>query len=245
MNTTYTPVKRYEKLSNQVAEQITNMILSGALQTGDRLPAERELCATFGVSRTVIREAISIVKAKGLIESNGRNGTSVRTLQGADVANSIGMLITLQGHPATVEDLMEVRRALEMQTARLAAERATEEDIAEMKRILQRMEESEHDPETYPENDLKFHFALATATHNPLFLILLDPLNDALLEGIKLASQLEGVPEEGYQFHRRILEKVIARDGRGASQEMYAHLIQSQRVTSEALKEKAVKVAGS
>ena len=244
MNITYTPVNHFEKLSGQVAGQITNLIVSGVLIPGDKLPAERELCEKFGVSRTVIREAISILKAKGLIESNGRNGTSVRALRGEDVAHSIGMLITLQGHPATVDDLMEVRRALEMQTARLAAERANSEDLAWMQEILKKMEESEHDPVTYPEYDLQFHFALASATHNPLFKILLDPLTDALLEGIKLASQLPGVPEEGYDFHRRILKKVIEHDGRGASQEMYAHLCQSQRVTSEGLKEKSEKSTG-
>ncbi len=82
MNNQYTPVVRPDKLTSQVADQITNMILSGTLQPGDRLPTEREFCVTFDVSRTVIREAISIVKAKGLIESNGRNGTRIRALQG-------------------------------------------------------------------------------------------------------------------------------------------------------------------
>jgi GntR family transcriptional repressor for pyruvate dehydrogenase complex len=227
-----------------VAEQITHMILSGALQAGNRLPTERELCQTFDVSRTVVREAISILRAKGLIESKGRLGTYVRIMQGEEVANSIGMLITLKGHPATVDDLIEVRRALEVQTARLAAERANKQDLAEMRAILQRMSENVDDPVTYPELDLEFHFALARATHNVLFEILLDPLTDALLEGIKQSSQLPGVREEGYQFHCRILEKVIAHDGSGASHEMYAHLCQSQRVTAQALKEKFDKKVG-
>jgi GntR family transcriptional regulator, transcriptional repressor for pyruvate dehydrogenase complex len=240
----YVPVKRSDRLTQQVAEQITNMILSGALQAGHRLPTERELCQTFDVSRTVIREAISILRAKGLIESKGRNGTFVRQMQGDEVSNSIGMLITLKGHPATVDDLMEVRRALEIQTARLAAERANEQDLAEMQLILQRMFESIDDSESYPKVDLEFHFALARATHNVLFEILLDPLTDALLEGITQSSHLPNVKEEGYQYHRRILEKVIAHDGSGASHEMYAHLYQSQRVTSLALKEKFDKKGG-
>jgi GntR family transcriptional repressor for pyruvate dehydrogenase complex len=237
MINTYTPVKRSDRLSSQVAEQITQMILSGTLQPGDRLPAERELCETFQVSRTVVREAVSIVKAKGLIESNGRNGTCVRALQGQDVSQSIGMLITLQGHPATLEDLMEVRRALETQIARLAAERATDEEILKMQEILNCMAASEHDPNVYPDKDLEFHFALAKATHNPLFEILLNPLADLLLEGIRMASQLPGIAQEGYEYHCRILKMVIERDGKGASREMYAHLSQSQRVTSKAYKE--------
>jgi GntR family transcriptional repressor for pyruvate dehydrogenase complex len=237
----YVPVKRTDRLTQQVAEQITQMILSGTLQAGHRLSTERELCQTFDVSRTVVREAISILRAKGLIESKGRNGTYVRILQGKEVANSIGMLINLKGHPATVDDLIEVRWALEVQTAKLAAERANEQDLAEMRQILQCMAEDLDDPVNYPEVDLEFHFALARATHNVFFELLLDPLTDALLEGIKQSSQLPGVKEEGYQFHLRIFENVIAHDGDGASKEMYAHLCQSQRVTAQALKEKLEK----
>lgn len=244
MNSEFVPVKRADKLTQQVAEQMTRMILSGSLQTGKRLPPERELCSTFDVSRTVIREAISILRAKGLVESNGRNGTRVRLPRREDVASSIGMLITLRGHPASVGDLMEVRQALEIQTARLAAERADDQDLDHLQQILQEMAESINDPAFFPEKDLEFHFALARATHNVFFEILLEPLTDALLEGIKLSSQLPGVKEEGYQYHRRILEKIIAHDGDGASDEMYAHLCQSQRVTVQALKEKKEKQVG-
>jgi len=133
---------------------------------------------------------------------------------------------------------MEVRRALEVQTARLAAERATEADIQEMKQILTSMEANLQDHEVCSKNDLEFHFALARATHNAFFEILLNPLNDALLKGIRISSQLPGIAEEAFGYHSRILEKVVARDGSGASREMSAHLQQSQRVTSQALKEK-------
>src|SRR5574342_1317761 len=103
----YQPVKRQEKLSVQVADQLQSSILANELKPGDRLPPERVLCDRFEVSRTVIREAISILEAKGLLTSKGGSGTYVRAIQSGDVADSIGIYISAPSHLVSLEDLIE------------------------------------------------------------------------------------------------------------------------------------------
>lgn len=237
--TLYSPVKRQDRLSIQVANQIQDLILSKHLKVGDRLPPERELCQQFGVSRTVIREAIRALEAKGLLTSQGGSGTYVKGLQSEDVADSIGMYITTRDKPISHAKLMEVRRVLEVQIAALAAERATEESIEELDGLLARMDEAQDDPHAFAKFDLEFHVALAHATGNELFEILLDPFMDALYEARRLASKLPGVPEEAMGLHRDILAKVKAGDAEGAAQAMAVHLDQSNRVILRALKQQA------
>jgi GntR family transcriptional repressor for pyruvate dehydrogenase complex len=231
----YSPVKRQDKLSVQVANQIQDLILSKHLKVGDRLPPERELCEQFGVSRTVIREAIRALEAKGLLTAQGGSGTYVKGLQSEDVADSIGLYITTQARPISHAKLMEVRRVLEVRIAALAAERATKESTAELDDLLARMDEARNDPHAFAKYDLEFHVALARATGNELLEILLDPFMDALYEGRRLASNLPGVPQEAMELHRTILEKVKAGDAEGAAQAMSVHLDQSNRVILKAL----------
>jgi DNA-binding FadR family transcriptional regulator len=233
---TYQPVRRQEKLSVQVADHIQGLILANELKPGDRLPPERVLCDRFEVSRTVIREAISILEAKGLLTSRGGSGTYVRALQSEDVAGSLGMYISTQSHSVSLEDLMEVRRVIEVQIARLATERATPNDIEELERIMAAGREVMDDPDAFAAIDLEFHGALARASKNSLFEILLEPLSDTLYEGRRLASRLPGVPHEALALHENILGKIKARDPEGAAREMEKHLEQSRRVTLAGVK---------
>ncbi|MCD4672390.1 MAG: GntR family transcriptional regulator, partial [Anaerolineaceae bacterium] len=114
---TYRLVKRQEKLSVQVVEQIIDLIVEGKLTEGDRLPPEREMCDTFGVSRTVIREAISVLEAKGLLASQIGSGTYVRAIQSEDIANTLGLYISTQSKSISMMQLLEVRRIYETQIA--------------------------------------------------------------------------------------------------------------------------------
>ena len=97
------------------------------------------------------------------------------------------------------------------------------------------MENALDDPAAFAKYDLEFHIALARATGNELFVVLLDPFIDALYEGRRLASMSPGVPEEAIRLHHEILEKVRACDAEGAAQAMLQHLDQADRVTGQAL----------
>ena len=164
----FIPVVRQSRLSAQVAEQIQNLILQNKLQVGDRLPAERELTEHFQVSRTVIREAIRILEAKGLLESLGGNGTFVRGVNSKDVSDSLGMYISAVGDAITHNDLMEVRYLFEIQIAKLAAERISPAGIQRLEEFLEGMRTTMSDADKFAQYDLEFHLELARATNNRL-----------------------------------------------------------------------------
>jgi DNA-binding FadR family transcriptional regulator len=235
----YSPVVRQVKLPVQVADQLQGMILAKHLRVGDRLPAERDLCEQFKVSRTVIREAIRILEAKGLLISLEGSGTYVRAIQSSDVIDSLGMYLATQNQEMPYTELMELRRVLETQIAALAAERASEEALAELSLLQQAFEASIGDWDSFAKLDLEFHMALARATGNSLFELILNPFMEPLYEGRRLASEIPGVAEEAIALHQQIMERVITGDSEGAAEAMLLHLEQSCRVTLQALIEKS------
>lgn len=241
----YIPVKRQGKLSVQVVEQIIDLIVKGKLSDGDQLPPERELCDTFGVSRTVIREAISVLETKGLLETQVGSGTYIRKITSEDIVDSLGLYISTQNSSLSMLQLLEVRRIFETRVAQLAAENATEDDIKELEEIVSDMSQLFSDPAAFAKKDLDFHLGLAHASGNPLFGILLEPITDMMLEFIYVSSNLPNTPSEAYEHHRTILDAVIAHDGEKAFSAMVDHLQQTERVTSKAFQvlrtEKSVK----
>jgi GntR family transcriptional repressor for pyruvate dehydrogenase complex len=234
---TFIPVVRQSRLSVQVAEQIQKLVLQNKLQVGHRLPSERELTENFRVSRTVIREAIRILEAKGLLESQGGNGTFVRGVQSNDVANSLGMYFSTGKETITHAELMEVRNIFEIEIARLATERITPEGIQKLERLLEGMRNTAEHADEFAKFDLEFHLELARATNNRLMEVLLDPLIDGLYEERRLASMLPGIAEEAIGLHAAILEKIRSGDANGAAMNMQEHLEQANRVITKALHE--------
>jgi GntR family transcriptional regulator, transcriptional repressor for pyruvate dehydrogenase complex len=102
----YAPISRPDRLCLQVATQLRNLILSQQIGAGDRLPAERDLCEQFGASRTVIREAIRMLEAEGLLTSLGGSGTYVKHLQSQDVAKYLGMYASTQNQFVSHSELI-------------------------------------------------------------------------------------------------------------------------------------------
>ena len=236
MENGYKPVKRQATLSNQVAEQIQQLILSHDLKPGDRLPTERELGETFKVSRTVIREAIRTLEARGLVVSRTGSGTYVRALQGKDVASSLGMFINSQRKPFSLDALMEIRRVLEIEMVKLAAQRATKENIKQLESNLEMMCQTVDDVDEFSKWDLEFHLVLADACGNQLFGIILEPLTESLFELIWTGTTTPGAAQEACQYHRDILDRLKKKDSKGAVKVMRAHLDQAYRVTAEGIK---------
>ena len=236
MDASYSPIKRHAKLSNLVAEQIQQLILAKTIKPGDRLPSERELGDQFQVSRTVIREAIRTLEARGLLDSQSGSGNYVRALQGGDVSNSLEMYLSSQDQTFSFADIMEVRRVLEVQTVKLAAERATPEIIDRLDEIVEKMCHSQGDFDAFSKWDLEYHLTIAKACKNELFVILMEPLAGALFEEIWTASTTPGAVEDACSFHGRILDAIRNRDPLHAVELMKAHLDQSERVAREGQK---------
>jgi GntR family transcriptional repressor for pyruvate dehydrogenase complex len=223
-------------LSEQVADRIQAMILSKSLSPGDRLPSERDLGAQLGVSRTVIREAMGVLKARGLIDARPGSGTYVKGGAPDRDSTSMSLLLNMRQVPKRYQDLSEVRRTLEVEIAGLAAERAQEQDIVAMESALEAMQAHAGEVERFTHHDLAFHSALTRATHNDLYGVLLRPIADLSLE-FRVAAyhfDTQSAVEGALIHHRRILDMVKAKDPKGARQAMHDHLDQANSVMSAA-----------
>lgn len=221
-----------------VTDQIETMIRDGRLVTGDQLPNERELCRQFGVSRTVVREAIARLSAKNLLEvRNGAGGgIVVRSPSAGDVSDSLSLLFRLEdGNLSRHEKVLEVRRLLEVEIAALAAERRTLADIERLAAILALHEQVHDDLDRFAELDLDFHMAVAVATQNDLFVVLLDSLRGVLLSIRRLGYRTPGNPQRALRHHHAIFDQIKAGDVKGARMAMQSHLVEAEETVHLAL----------
>jgi GntR family transcriptional regulator, transcriptional repressor for pyruvate dehydrogenase complex len=214
-------VAREPRLSDKVAEMMLQTILSKRLDVGDRLPSERELGEQFGVSRTVVREAVRELVAKGVIEV--RSGSGLRVTAVAASAVSESMSLFLRGGTLDFEKVHEVRRLLEVHIAGLAAERARPEDVAALRVVHERMEDAAADVEAAARDDLEFHRSIARATHNELYLVLLDSIGGSQID-IRRENLSSGSAPATLQQHAQVFDRIAAHDPEGARQAMAAHL---------------------
>lgn len=211
-------------LVDRVVGEIRRVIVNGQLEPGMRLPPERELADELGVSRTVIREAVRILVAKGLLETKPGVGTIVRQVTTDQVVEPLSLLLQTQEGGIAVEHLHQVRHILEIEIAGLAALQATEEDITELRQVLAEMELVGDVPETFAARDADFHRGLAKTTHNPLLVVLLDSIRDLMQEVRLRVTRHPGLHERVMVDHNKILERVAAKDSEGARQAMQEHL---------------------
>lgn len=225
----FAQLSREASLSDRVAESITEAIVSGRLSPGQPLQPERELADNFGVSRTVIREAVRSLAAQGLVEARSGRGMQVATV-GSD-AISRSMRLYLRGNSSIdYRSVHEVRSALEIQIAGIAAERVTDENLARMADINQRLGQlSVEDVRTAAELDVEFHREIAHATQNDLFVVMLDSIRDVLLEIRQSAFSAPGMIEYAVTAHQRVLDPLAERDPAKARAAMREHLERSDR----------------
>lgn len=224
----YETVARTPKLADRVTQQLQDLITSQQLRQGDRLPPERDLAEQFRVSRTVVREAVRSLVAKGLLEVVSGSGTYVRAVQLAAVAESLGLLLRARG--SGYRKIHEIRQLLEVEIAGLAAERATADDLAAMEETLRDLAQTDGRPEAFARVDVAFHATLARATQNELFSILLESVGDVLLQVRQKGALLPGTAQRALHHHVAIFERVRAHDTLGAQEAMRLHL-EEARVT--------------
>jgi GntR family transcriptional repressor for pyruvate dehydrogenase complex len=218
-------IVRSSRLYELIVQQVEESIHKGELKAGDQLPPERELADQFGVSRTAVREAVKALREKGLVEAYPGRGTFVTS----DTSNTIRLTLDRMIKAGQLEgtlQLVEVREILEPEIAALAAARANDETLREMREAVSIMDKARQDPDAYIEADLDFHLALAEAAANPIILSLIDSIIGVLREERMRIFKVEGGPQRGQYHHKRILEAVQNRDASGAREAMRAHLRQ-------------------
>ncbi len=221
----YAPLDR-SRLYEQVANKIEMMIVARHYKPQDRLPSERDLAESFAVSRTVIREAMKLLEARGLIEILTGNGVFVSQPNTSIVTRSLGMYLHLQG---TVQDsefkVHELRRILEVEIAGIAAERATADELEQLLQLIERMSTADQPREQLAMLDLEYHITLAQATHNEMILMVYEPVIEYLRQQLLLAWQrYDRSPTVFNQQHRVLYEAVRDHDPTTARAAMTAHL---------------------
>jgi DNA-binding FadR family transcriptional regulator len=206
-----------------VVEQLRERILSGALQPGTALPPERALASELAVSRATLREGLSTLSQMGLVSiQRGRGGGAVVTAPAAStVSSSIALLF--QTRSVTAGQLAEFRRALEVESAQLAALRRTEADLDAMTAALAAYANTA-DFRTQSEQGRAFHYAIARASGNPLLAETMASLNDAFAESFEMMLHVS--PDQAdviLSLHQPILDAIRARDAGAARQHMHTH----------------------
>jgi GntR family transcriptional repressor for pyruvate dehydrogenase complex len=226
MTIVFEPI-RPKKISEEIVEQIKALISKGELKPGDRIPSERELATMLGVSRPSVREAIMVLEAMGFLDSRQGGGTFVRALTETSITDPLAKLVE-QKDPEILRALAEVRMGLEGWSAYLAAQRAEEKDIAEMRRLYAIMEKQAANGGWDSEVDAEFHYAITAASQNSLQMHVLDSIHSLFHATIQVAL-MEFYRERGHidlllTHHREIMEAIAARDPELARQKMMEHL---------------------
>ncbi|MBM7654494.1 DNA-binding FadR family transcriptional regulator [Neobacillus cucumis] len=165
-----------KKLYMQIYYQILSEIQSGSFKIGDKLPAERELCEQFGVSRVPIRQALSALELNGIIYSRQGEGIFVKRNQLKNNHSESAIFFK----SISPEDIVEARMTIEPLIIKFAAQRATDEDIEELRSTIQEMEQETMDGVYVPETDHKLHFGIAKASHNDLFINIMAAISHAM-----------------------------------------------------------------
>lgn len=210
-------------IKDRALEQIKRYIASGMVKPGERLPAERVLAERLGVGRSSVREAIKVLEAIGLVESRIGEGTFIALQPGAGLGRAIGAGLSVWG--GTIIELIEARRAIEVEGARMAAEQATVEDVQRLHETLARMERSADQFDAYFAADMQFHRLIAQATHNTLVVHMVDSLitllQEALHQGqadqLRTSSEISGT-------HHEVFAAIAGHDPTGAADAMRRHL---------------------
>lgn len=216
------------RVSEEIIEQVRDLIVSGRLRPGDRLPAERELARTLRVGRSAVREAIRAMESLGIVEARAGEGTFVATLPGSHGRDPITASL-FQAWSAQ-RKLFEVRRVLEPGLAALAARRATADQIEKLRTVLDRQEAKIRGGETGMKEDTAFHFLIAEATGNEVLLRIVDNLMDLLRKTRETSLQQGDRPARSLKQHRAILSAIEARDPAAAERRMREHIHAIERL---------------
>jgi DNA-binding FadR family transcriptional regulator len=215
--------------TDEVINSIKRMILEGVFRPGDRLPVEKELAETLGVSRGPLREGISALSILGVVDTRQGDGTYITNLDVTRLLAPMGFVVDLEGR-GNARHVHAIRRLLESEAAHLAATRITDEAIAEARVLLDEATlvtgGTPHEHERIIEIDINFHRIIAAHTGNPVLMGLIDAFAGRTVRA-RLWRSLheEGADRRTHEEHLAIWEALAARDPERARIRMANHLI--------------------
>jgi GntR family transcriptional repressor for pyruvate dehydrogenase complex len=217
-------IKRVTKLSisEEIARQIMDLIADGTLKPGQRLLSERELCGLFGASRSSLREALRCLSIVGVLNARVGEGTSVAEDGGKFLRKIMEWRLISENHD--IENLLEVRIALEGVSAANSALNATPEDIEKARKLLAQMKSALKDKKQFAVLDLEFHITLANASGNAVLSDLISVIRSQLARTLTRVLKLPNALPLSLKEHTAILDAIERHDPEGAREAMHAHL---------------------
>jgi GntR family transcriptional regulator, transcriptional repressor for pyruvate dehydrogenase complex len=225
-----TPGQRAGRAHDAILDWLEAQLVAGTLHAGDRLPAERDLAAMLGVSRAAVREAMRVMGALGTVSQGTGSGSEAGTILLARPAEALTRFLRLHVLLASIgrDDVIHARIALERESARLAATRASPAEIGAMQAHLAEMGRPGITPEEFSDHDTAFHVALAHASGNLLVAELTIALREAmrpmLVQGLEARPNPPAVMAHLVGEHAAILDAVAGGDVAAAAERIEAHI---------------------
>jgi GntR family transcriptional repressor for pyruvate dehydrogenase complex len=215
------PIKK-DSIRGQVFWQLRNQILNRSWPPGSKLPSEKELSKTMGVSRVSIREGIQHLVSLEILETRHGEGTFVRELGSGQVHfNALIPLLVLDD--IDILQVLEYRQIVEKGSAALAAERATNQDLVEMEAVYGQMVQFRDNVADFASADLEFHLVLAKATYNPIIIKVNNILHSILEISMENIVNTLGM-EDGLHYHRLIIDAIRDHNAQAAESIMQEHV---------------------
>jgi GntR family transcriptional repressor for pyruvate dehydrogenase complex len=217
---------RIPSRTEMVIERITEFIVSGQYSVGEILPPEKKLCEMFGISRSIIREAVKVLAAKGLLEVKQGFGTVVCLPK--DEVPEKALMTYMAAHSVSLAQLMEVRAPLEIAIAKLAASGRTDEHLHRMAATFETLTVEGQSLDVYTDADVAFHQSLVDAAGNHIFRIIVNSIMQFLEMSRRLTIHHFGL-DIVIKGHEQIYKAVADRDPKAAAKAMEAHMTSAAR----------------
>ena len=214
--------RQRRNLCGQVVHDLGCRILAGEVKPGEPLPQEWTLCEEMGVSRTVVREAIKSLAAKGLVESRAKRGTIVRPPRDWNYLDPevLDWQARADVGGSYLFHLTELRRSIEPVAAAMAAERATDEELQNIARALAEMEQSADCLESFLQADIRFHVEILHATGNPFFAPIANVISTALESSLRVTNRQPDENRASVPVHKKVMKAICARQPKKAQAAM-------------------------
>ncbi len=222
MRSTAMPIER-KRLTDQIIDQLLSMLANGRLKPGDKLPPEPDLMGQFAVGRSSLREAIAALSLVGLLEVRPGHGTTISVSAGEFLTKPLRWSM-LMNWKDKLHELVEARMIIEQAMAAMAAKRATDEEIAEIKNHHSQLKAAKRLGKKAVQADLAFHGALAKASHNRVLARFLAELRQPMQGLMEQKASIVGDYDQVSEQHEVILEAVEARNEQKARSAMREHL---------------------
>lgn len=218
------PVIEKSTLSDQVRAYILNLITTQKLEPGSKVPSEKQLIETLGVSRGVVREAFQALSTLGILDISSGKHPRVQTVNSSALETIFNYSMVTQQISAS--QILALRSTLEVHSAMLAAQNGSEDDFVRLQAEMEKIREVFGDHQQFIIHDARFHLILAEMSGNPLYALLLQALRAALETSIAAGLDAHDISDRRKQIidvHQNIVDKVCQRDVAGAGEAMQTH----------------------